>query len=952
MYYLEVIEIDFGLPFGTQTDPVSDIVPVDVDLGIRRCDGNLYILGKCKHRDAHQGTEHNQKSFHFVIHFNYAPHDSFCGIQKQSMESRYIFIHHGKKGKQKISICPENTFQQLLPLTISREDILRIIIPKMQIQPELRIFADTFITAMKKLLITLSAILLLPVSSFSKVPPARTGEQADSITSVNGRVIDLLTLLFPEESYEFIEKTDSIIDTVRSIKGRYSGEYESWLWKLADICQKTQRYTMTKPLLDTLASIYGETGRKKSLYRLHESYAYYYLFTGNLSEARESALKSLEYARNTDNRLTAMKTLRDVSIRLDNSGEETIKWCRKMEPCLKRDKYSGSYISNLDEWYLAGGDSLQLIRKATRFRDRTKDRYLKAEAELLLWHMSWERDTCRLTNIINSYRLYRSGRTDDKELLISEKDKLFFSYYVTALSELGRYHSGSNPEKALGYWQDVTDIFEHPDTSTFYAIQHEFAFSTGHSNIHEFYIPALMGEMTASTQLIPVSDKYIQDAYESIRKIFSTYRQDIAYLTGYIENMPEYDIRIILENYYESIQTLGTVMLYLGISPDTEDMFRDFASLSLFYKGLLLRKRELGTASKKADICSCDYLHSLEEQRPYNIYFLDFIYLENPDVYLMCITGHDLSSPVIVSTDVMDRNDLADKNIYTDGTMYDRIWGKIGNICPEGSAIYFVPDKDLYSVNIEMLHDSRGTAAYEKYRLHRLSSFLELNGDNTDSSTLETAAIFGNSSDDLKSGGKEIDMIQSMLADKGCETSVFDKEECSKGNFFGLSGKSPDIIHFATHGFYLDDSEFPGSGYFRENYSGPEYYDRTMLNSGLLMSGNTPSDDSNVLLSKEIAGLDLYNTSLVFLSACESGLGDTSFDGVLGLQRAFKAAGVQSLILTLWDVSDNAATLFATSFYSRLSAGNDIHTAFTEAVGTVKAKYPEPYYWAAFILVD
>ena len=191
-----------------------------------------------------------------------------------------------------------------------------------------------------------------------------------------------------------------------------------------------------------------------------------------------------------------------------------------------------------------------------------------------------------------------------------------------------------------------------------------------------------------------------------------------------------------------------------------------------------------------------------------------------------------------------------------------------------------------------------------------------------------------------------------MLTDSGCEVAVFDKGECSKQNFFILDGKSPDIIHFATHGFYLDDSEFTGSGYFNENYTGPEYYDRTMLNSGLLMSGDTPSDDSNVLLSKEIAGLDLHNTSLVFLSACKSGLGDTSFDGVLGLQRAFKAAGVQSLILTLWDVSDNAAALFAISFYSRLSAVDDIHTAFTEAVGTVKASYPEPYYWAAFILVD
>lgn len=810
------------------------------------------------------------------------------------------------------------------------------------------------ITAMKKLLITLSAILLLPVSSFSKVPTAMTGEQADSVFSVNGRVIDLLTLLFPEESYEFIEQTDSVIDIARSAMGRYSREYEEWLWKLADICQKTQRYTMTKPLLDTLASIYDETGRKKCLYRLHESYTYYYLFTDNLSEARESAQKSLEYARNTGNRLTAMKTLRDVSVYLDSSGKETVHWCRKMEPYLKREKYSGSYISNLDEWYLAGGDSLQLIRKATRFRDRTGYLHQKAEADLLLWHMSWGRDTSHLDNIIKSYRHYRPGRMNDENLLISEKDKLFFRYYVTALSEMGSYHSTCNPDKAIGYWQDVTDIFEHPDTSTFYTIQHEFAFSIGHSNIYEYYIPALEAMASAYIQLIPESDKYIQDAYRTIGKIFSTYRKDIAYLSGYIENMPEYDIRIALENYYESIQTMGTVMMYLGVSRDTEDMFRDFVSLSMFYKGLLLRKREIGTAAREDNAGAFSYtdMQSLQRKYPDSTYFIDFIYLEHMARYLMCITGRALRSPVIVSTDVIDRNNLTDKSIYTNGILYDKIWRNVRNICPEGSTIYFVPDKDLYSVNIEMLLDGSGKGAYEKYRLHRLSSFLELSGGNSDDNALETAAIFGNSSDDLKSGAEEVYAVKDILASTGSTVKIFGGPECSKENFFRINGKSPDIIHFAVHGFYFDESEFSAPGYFSENYSGPEYYDRTMLNSGLLMSGDTPSDDSNVLLSKEIAGLDLHNTSLVFLSACKSGLGDTSFDGVLGLQRAFKAAGVQSLILTLWDVSDNAAVLFATSFYSHLSAGKDIHTAFTEAVGTVKTSYPEPYYWAAFILVD
>ena len=129
----------------------------------------------------------------------------------------------------------------------------------------------------------------------------------------------------------------------------------------------------------------------------------------------------------------------------------------------------------------------------------------------------------------------------------------------------------------------------------------------------------------------------------------------------------------------------------------------------------------------------------------------------------------------------------------------------------------------------------------------------------------------------------------------------------------------------------------------------------SMLNSGLRMSRNISEEqqhDDGILLAEEIAGLDLGSTGLAVLTCCETGLGDTIFDGVLGLQRAFKIAGVQTLILTLWNVSDNAASLFSTSFYSCLTKGDDKRTSFLKAVRKVQEKYPEPYYWAPFIMID
>ena len=91
--------------------------------------------------------------------------------------------------------------------------------------------------------------------------------------------------------------------------------------------------------------------------------------------------------------------------------------------------------------------------------------------------------------------------------------------------------------------------------------------------------------------------------------------------------------------------------------------------------------------------------------------------------------------------------------IYSDAAIYDKIWGKLDGICPEGASIYFVPDRDLYSVNIEMLTDSSGRHAYEKYRLHRLTSFLELENITGDA-PMKTTVIFGNP--DLKNAEKEI----------------------------------------------------------------------------------------------------------------------------------------------------------------------------------------------------
>lgn len=102
--------------------------------------------------------------------------------------------------------------------------------------------------------------------------------------------------------------------------------------------------------------------------------------------------------------------------------------------------------------------------------------------------------------------------------------------------------------------------------------------------------------------------------------------------------------------------------------------------------------------------------------------------------------------------------------------------------------------------------------------------------------------------------------------------------------------------------------------------------------------------------------MDLRKAGLVVLSACQSGLGEVTGDGVAGLQRGFKKAGAGSLVMSLWEVSDEATRIMMTCFYENLVQGRSKNDAFHEAVDHLRkyenGLYDDPEFYAAFILLD
>jgi CHAT domain-containing protein len=132
-----------------------------------------------------------------------------------------------------------------------------------------------------------------------------------------------------------------------------------------------------------------------------------------------------------------------------------------------------------------------------------------------------------------------------------------------------------------------------------------------------------------------------------------------------------------------------------------------------------------------------------------------------------------------------------------------------------------------------------------------------------------------------------------------------------------------------------------------------------MLRSGLALAGANVSSQGaspdvdvqdGILTAADVSGLDLLDTELVVLSACETGLGEAhAGEGVYGLRRAFVIAGARTLVMSLWQVPDDQTKELMVDFYQRLMIGRPRADALREAQLALKSRWPDPWLWGAFI---
>jgi len=332
-------------------------------------------------------------------------------------------------------------------------------------------------------------------------------------------------------------------------------------------------------------------------------------------------------------------------------------------------------------------------------------------------------------------------------------------------------------------------------------------------------------------------------------------------------------------------------------------------------------------------------------------------------------------------------------------SLYRMIWKPLRRALQGVRTVYYSPSGLLNRVNLAALPaGSKGEILADRHTIRLLSSTQQVVIPHTwPDNAIQSAILFGdidyssgdsslvrsdierfqaNSQQPMSEGPghspafnplpgsrAEVHQIEALLRAKNkivkTHTGAHATEEHLKET--GQNGESPDLLHLATHGFFFDippdtaEEQFDDSNVFLQNRN-------PLFRSGLALAGANAawtgkpvpaSIEDGIATAYEISHLNLSNTKLAVLSACQTGLGDIKgSEGVYGLQRAFKMAGVDYLLVSLWQVPDEETAEFMEVFYSTWLGGKAIHEAFATAQKTMRKKHADPYRWAAWVLIE
>lgn len=354
-------------------------------------------------------------------------------------------------------------------------------------------------------------------------------------------------------------------------------------------------------------------------------------------------------------------------------------------------------------------------------------------------------------------------------------------------------------------------------------------------------------------------------------------------------------------------------------------------------------------------------------------------------------------------------------NLYlnSEESLYDFIWKPLEKELKDVKTIHYSPSGLLHQINLGAIpiNENEAEILSDRFQLRLLNSTRELVIKPKDKPHNSSVALFGgikyeadgmatletksetyndisgsrgilefSQTDSTLRGDRIWEYLPSTQEEIEALSTILKKEnrsiisqkgfEATEESFKALSKNkekpSPNIIHIATHGYFFPDPEVVDGGLQTVDGDEPVFKlsDHPMIRSGLLFAGANhawqygkpiqPNMEDGILTAYEISQLDLSDTELVVLSACETGLGDIQGnEGVYGLQRAFKIAGVNNIMMSLWQVPDYHTKELMVRFYKNwLEEEMEVRTALLAAQNSMREEGYEPFHWAGFVVLE
>ncbi|MEP2025384.1 MAG: CHAT domain-containing protein [Reichenbachiella sp.] len=296
---------------------------------------------------------------------------------------------------------------------------------------------------------------------------------------------------------------------------------------------------------------------------------------------------------------------------------------------------------------------------------------------------------------------------------------------------------------------------------------------------------------------------------------------------------------------------------------------------------------------------------------------------------------------------------------WKDSLSYEKFWKPLAAETAGTSRVYVSLDGVYNLLNLNSLM-TNGQYLLDRRQIEIIpnSAVLVFNKDNNPSinqGVLMGNPIFGSTKiAPLPGTATEIKTIDELLNRNHINTQFYEQNLATEKSLKQVS--NPSILHIATHGFFMGDKVSNEGNIASRTLRSSN----PLMRSGLLLAGAGQQDESNVenpsdgiFTAYDAMNMNLSDTELVVLSACETGTGEVvNGEGVYGLSRAFSVAGAKHLVISLWKVDDQATMKLMSNFYKNWLGGQEIKVAFNQAQKAVKEEYEDPYYWAAFVMVN